>query len=841
MSRLLKAVLFLFILVLLDNNVLCIKSGILFSNAYAEDKPPKMKGGEASFPACGVEGIAVAIGLLASAILVFIAAVAGGPIAWGLAIIVLTATVIASLGLIACLWSFVRNPVLRDEEGNYRYCEDLTPINPADPSSFKICRSMKFETCTVKSTNGKGRDDAGCHYSWPRNKSPYGKHIEVCFRQPLGSICVSSCRDRLDDRETDLGKYKPFGNADVTPLIDMKAIVGGALTCKTLKDGESANIGIYKYTARYKEDKLCAYVSSAEIFTSEVGCQIRNPSPPTPMCKDSVPRCNTADGTCSSSSSEIIYYDNSKCFNCYISPSCYGESGLFSHAQMSMTSMVVQCVKESLNNVLIGNCNIGEKEGFLVLAQKRLKDAVQAIILLSIILFGLKLMLGSLQGAHEWGLFAVKVSLIIYFTIGDGMVTYYYRLLDLSVGLSDIVQKAGGNQTICNFDTSDYNYLVLKKGQNFDNSAEKACYASIMANGSISSGTDLSLLLNSYPNCNPSAIDTGAFLAKLEFKDFSYLAIWDRLDCRIMFYLGSPLSSEGILSFGTVGGVVAAAAPMLLILLIPLAFLFVGQILISIVTIAYIILMILVIIWITHLFILSLIALTIVILFSPIFIPMALFQVTKNFFDGWLKEVMSYSLYPVILFAFLSLMFSVFDQLYFEDLKFKKVASDPSSSSRRIYTFALDPSDQCKTTNAQGENRGETVLACIIQGVGFKNVTLILGINVTGGAHKDAAARVMWSKLGMMALMLFLFYHFLGILGGLAAELVGNFRADMSKHVSSPQAMAMKAVVAGKAVASGGMSAAGNAINAVKKRVSGAKEGDSTDGSKDSDSGKTDG
>lgn len=825
MYKLLKVFILLFVLCLLDNNVLYIKSGLFFANVYA-DSPTTVKeeaklqedrqaagydtiktSDRASNPMC-LGGVVIVLVTVAAAIGLILAQ------AYIIGAAVLLGAIASSVMLFGCLYAFVRNPVLRNVDGNYKECaEALQPLIKNDSETPFLCPNNNYKICSTKTTDGpinnesKGLKAKECEHNWPQNKAPYGEYIEFCHRNALGGLRINEdINTVLDSREIEFSKWPGLVNA--------KLVVGGEIKCATLANGESTNIHGVTYKASYRGGNLCVDAwglgSTPWLPQSQIGCHLRNPAPPPPMCERSK---KMADGS----------WDNTSCFNCYIAPACYGGSSGYTHAFLPMTSTVVECVKESLENVLNGNCTnvkIGaETEGFLVIARKRLAAAVQAVIVLAIIIFGFKLMLGAVQGPQEWGMFIIKIILIIFFALGTGMQFYYGQLIKLSTGIADIVQSAGGIKEICDFKTSDYKNIRKKFNTASFTANEQTCYNRILGEGNIhdiSAAGDFTMR-----ECNLR--DPRAFLARLEVNDYSYLAIWDRLDCRMSFYLGQSLISVGAIA----GGTAVTAIPVVGgILAIVLALVYAGQILIAIIAFIFIFMMILTMIWMAQLFIIALIILSILALFAPIFIPMCLFQITKNFFDAWIKELITYSLYPVILFGFLSLTFSVFDTLFFTAYKptdgssattlvFKREVS--SQGTRSVFNYYLDPGDQC--SNPAKEN----ILACIINSISFVTKPLILGIDVTS-ANIGGDTSIFWQKLGMMALMGFLFWHFLGILGSLAAELAGNFRGDISKNVMSPQAMAKRALATairvGKAIATEGESeverAKGDAMERLK-------------------------
>ena len=180
---------------------------------------------------------------------------------------------------------------------------------------------------------------------------------------------------------------------------------------------------------------------------------------------------------------------------------------------------------------------------------------------------------------------------------------------------------------------------------------------------------------------------------------YSYLAPWDRLDCRILFYLGAPLDGIGG-KIGTGGAVtlmvLLGAAPVLLVAGSVIGIIFAGgQILVALVCIFMAILMMMVILWMCYVFILSLVALSVIVILSPLFIPMVLFQHTKGYFDGWLKELITYSLYPVILFAFLSFMFIACDKIFYRGLNFEK--EQVEMLGKKTYWFKLKEGECTKS------------------------------------------------------------------------------------------------------------------------------------------------
>ncbi|MGL9779023.1 MAG: type IV secretion system protein, partial [Wolbachia sp.] len=637
------------------------------------------------------------------------------------------------------------------------------------------------------------------NYYWPKNGVQYSEYIEVCHRNPLTFGNLFSDID-FDVREKDTG----YEGGSWNPKVD------GDLECKVLKAGQSETIHGSKFKAVKKMGRLC--VELAEISTLgikmtpwpqgvDMGCTELPPDPLAPMCEESVMIFKNKDGTGKEEISIgnddnykttirnkekegkiFVGYNNKGCFSSYVSEACYNQAGSKSLAPLPITSMIVQCIKESLDNLVAGidssgsplNDKNGHNKGsFLSVAQKKLKNTVTAVLVLALVLFSIKAMSGGVQRPQEMYMLIIKFALVIYFTTGSTMSHYYGELTKLSNGLSEIVLKASSeSKGICNYKAEDYEY---------DRAGKKVSY--------------------------------------------SYLAPWDRLDCRILFYLGAPL--EGIGGKIGTGGVVTLAillgtAPVLLVAGSIIGIIFAGgQILVAIVCIFMAVLMMMVILWLCYVFILSLVALSVIVILSPLFIPMVLFQHTKGYFDGWVKELITYSLYPVILFAFLSFMFIACDKIYFRNLNFEPDSlyesrqTQPSNSKKKQW-FKLREGECASNPNT---------LACMLQEYKWEK-SMLLGL--IDFAYVEFSDSVL-GELMKLCLVLFLFYHFLNILPNMAAELAGNHRAALGSG-STPAQMVNKALSAAKAAAGG----VGQAAAAAVKKARGGAGGGGGDSGKGS-------
>ncbi len=781
----------------------------------------------ASNPDCGafktaaaLAGIAIAVGAIFTGIVLI---VSSAGLFTAFVIVGMIAAIVgvwkAIGGIVVCEHSFVKHPVARDHDGKYKdfgfskseYSKysGCTNKNYQKEDEYFKCFDKENESIEVGKKIEKGilnsipDQNAGGYY-WPKNGVQYSEYIEVCHRNPLTFGNLFSDID-FDVREKDTG----YVDGSWSPKVD------GDLECKVLKAGQSETIHGSTFKAVRKMGRLC--VELAEISTFgirmtpwpqgvDMGCTEFPPDPIAPMCEKSVMIFKNKNGTGKykvdlgdpgnrdkdyktiirdeeKEGKILVGYDNAGCFSSYVSEACYNQAGSKSLAPIPITSTIVQCIKESLDNLVAGIDSSGnslkdknghDKGSFLSVAQKRLKNTVTAVLVLALILFSIKAMSGGVRSPQEMYMLIIKFALVIYFTTGSTMSHYYGELTKLSNGLSEIVLKASSeSKNICNYEAGrDYEYM--RHGKKIS---------------------------------------------------YSYLAPWDRLDCRILFYLGAPLDGIGG-KIGT-GGIVTLAillgtAPVLLVAGSIIGIIFAGgQILVAIVCIFMAVLMMMVILWLCYVFILSLVALSVIVILSPLFIPMVLFQHTKGYFDGWVKELITYSLYPVILFAFLSFMFIACDKIYFKNLNFEldslheSKQTQPSNSKKKQWFKLKD--GEC--------DKNETTLACMMQNYSFKKSSILGLFDFT---YMEFGSSLI-GELLKLCLVLFLFYHFLNILPNMAAELAGNHRAALGSG-STPGQMVGKALSAAKAAAGG----VGQAAAAAVKKARGGAGGGGGDSGKGS-------
>lgn len=136
------------------------------------------------------------------------------------------------------------------------------------------------------------------------------------------------------------------------------------------------------------------------------------------------------------------------------------------------------------------------------------------------------------------------------------------------------------------------------------------------------------------------------------FCPVSSLNIWDRIDCLLEYTIGGFLS-VGNLFFGITGFFVTALLSGGFGLIIGL--MGIGLIALLLVGVAQC----------AYTFIMNCLGLSLIISVSPLFIPMMLLNVTRGFFDKWLRLLIGMMIQPAVLFAYMAMLLLAFDTVVF--------------------------------------------------------------------------------------------------------------------------------------------------------------------------------
>jgi type IV secretion system protein VirB6 len=485
----------------------------------------------------------------------------------------------------------------------------------------------------------------------------------------------------------------------------------------TLRSGEQRGValwGIVKLRADESGDMLC----TSMLFTTgwtRVACKFKTPSV-IPFIKPDDCRIQQT--------------------------SCWDSKNLMSQAIIPLTSRMMQCVTELIDFTFMKSCCDG-KENPIFAFQRNMKSTVGVALVLYIIFFGLKILVGGeMPKRSELFIFAIQIGLVTWCAVG-----VVPGKNDCSaVGTDEYGIERNGLQfvyTLTRSATQTFSNMFITS----DNTADQ---------------DEL---------CTYNPTDSNY---KKDGKDYGYLALWDTIDCRIGYYLGFLVPTEfGLktsqlpLGGGLLPGIFTYIWGMLFSFDIVMLFF----------TLVFAIMLLSITVYLVQMYIISMIAIAILIFVGPIFVPMSLFAKTKEYFNGWCNLLIAYSIQPAIVVAFIALMITVFDYSVY-----------PKGDANNIgCTFKRHPEISSSTTKdkpfwiLQRDDKGDVGPECKL-GLGYlfasslpgelMEPSTFLGIfPVFKLANSAYHIVMMYDKLILCAFFAFLFYTFNSQLSSFAAEL----------------------------------------------------------------------
>jgi len=436
---------------------------------------------------------------------------------------------------------------------------------------------------------------------------------------------------------------------------------------------------------------------------------------------------------------------NTSSGSCFSNTACASQASANSKVFWSFSSKVVECVRDVLSIVFISNdtnpnCT---NLNFLPGLQNGLRNTVMVALVLYVVLFGIKLVTsGKMTSKGEFFMFILKFALVLYFSVGllgaDGN---YHN------GLTDLIYP-GGMAAMTSF--SDF---VMSAS-----SSSGLCYY------------------------DPSQYNDG----------YQYLALWDSLDCRVAYYLGLYLVNPG--SGGVVSGIYGILGTI-----IPAFFSL--EIVFVILIIVYGIFVLSVAVYFVHFYVIAMIFFAITVYIGVIIVPLALFSYTKDYFDSWLKLIISYVIQPVIVTAFMAMMLLMFDMIVYGNCNF--TANTTSIPGYTTWTMdgttcsdANDPrccqgaySSTCSVTDCQS-SLGWIFLGSLSNSFVNPDTSAIFFDYTTIDASQVAALPTLIETLLKVLLFIYLLSLFGEDLGGFAERLtdginIGQFATDPGKLFES--------------------------------------------------------
>ncbi len=442
-------------------------------------------------------------------------------------------------------------------------------------------------------------------------------------------------------------------------------IGGGTKYCDYFQDGRRTN-GVYTYISADDISKATAETNPTNDCNSK--SEIRNAdctfNAKAGQCKNYcqyLTHCTVVGSS--------TYQYTSGLGSPYFSRACYNfvgdsrnlssfNSGEIMGSQGHFSAPIAQCVKETLENVFYnraghsqcattdeypladGTCASGNyirngsfayKKGnsvktisFFSGLQNALQSTVKVVLTLAIMLYGLKILVAHNMSEikkSDITMFCIKIGLVMYFATGDAWQTMFFDgVYNSSMVFSKIV-----------FHIESTMPDIKKDGCQFD------------------------------------ARSLGPAKAYPAGKD--YLSIWDTLDCKIARYLGfGPTASfaniASLIFAGLFTGPVGIYFAMGLMFF---GFFFVAMTIRAL-----------------HIFLSSAMSIIIMVYISPIIIPTVMFPKTAGIFKNWLTNLISFCLQPMILFAYIAIFITVFDNTMIGSATFRGSPPDKAISCRSL-------------------------------------------------------------------------------------------------------------------------------------------------------------
>ncbi len=316
-----------------------------------------------------------------------------------------------------------------------------------------------------------------------------------------------------------------------------------------------------------------------------------------------------------------------------VAPVCLDYSVGHSAYQIPIAGVVVECVETTMRNIFAlrkdGNevgydvSTSGSRDAplfalndpndfndtFFSTVQKNLRGVVLAALVLYVTIFGLSVVMSQkIPSKGDFIMAIMKFALVLYFSLGTGIVDFVPRLIDMSKTMSLILMESSKNLPI-NYNYCDFSQTIYEPG-------------------------------------------------------YGTMELWDVVDCKLTKYLGFREGGRGKPN-EPIDGYIGDDTPKLLVISLLIWGGYGWGFIVVIFGLACCVFLITLVIRITHVYIIAMMAIYFLAFLAPLIIPTALFDYTKDLFNNWLKQLISFALQPVILFAFLAILFAISDFVMF--------------------------------------------------------------------------------------------------------------------------------------------------------------------------------
>lgn len=456
-----------------------------------------------------------------------------------------------------------------------------------------------------------------------------------------------------------------------------------------------------------------------------------------------------------------------------IGKSCYRTTSK-SQSLINFSGLTIQCLRETLDTVFFKGSNCPPQSENLTLNlltpfsefQEALKVGIRGALILYVMTFGFKVILGAEKPELKTiTMFLMKFILVSYFAVGIGPLFYQSGnfkqengmtalalpvLVEMTSNFTDMVFKAGGSQGLCRFDPAKY------------------------------------------------------------AKGYEYYGLWDSIDCRVGFYFGVQAiynlssviktlvgtfnnlnySSNTSSNFSKISNpnVVTALndAFNFSFFTVLFGFFLSGNIVIVICGIVFGIVFISVLLYFLTAYLVCMVTLYVLAYISPIFIPMALFQRTKGYFDAWLKLVISCTLQPAVIGGFIVLLLTVYDTAIYGNCEYGRYDYKIGDINFSTFEIRLPASNPQQCSDSPGYK-----LVRHYMGEGWDQRTMIFFV-------VPIVSDIFNLVTGMVyvGIFTFIFYFVMGSISQFASDMTGG--ADTAGVTAGPTMIVDAAMKAAK-------------------------------------------
>ncbi len=363
--------------------------------------------------------------------------------------------------------------------------------------------------------------------------------------------------------------------------------------------------------------------------------------------------------------------------------------------------------------------------------QNSLQDIVKMILVFSVTFLGMNILIGKtdVRNKKELMMYVLKIGLVLYFATGDAWQTIFFKGV---YGASN-----------------EFSMMVFKINAGDDEKKRDGCQFGYISNS------------------NGEQISSG----RLYPPGKEYLALWDTLDCKIMRYLGfGPEASVANIVMVILAGYFTGTIGIYF----AMAVMFFGFFFLAATLRAL------------HIFLASAVSIIIMVFVSPLIIPLCLFEKTKSIYTGWLKELISFCLQPMILFAYIAFFITIMDKTMVGSATYAGPGPNKALScsvycqnlngSIEPYTASGEP-PACDQKGQKEVDPMNDSVACLISANTFGKFPglALIGVSIpimTGIFDNSAKEKILTILKG--ALMMFLLHQFMDEITNITSALIGG-------------------------------------------------------------------